>query len=77
MVICDHHGLFDFPFVMLLLLLLLIIFACSFGFFQTVVALLTVFLFFFFYLVLHLMSFPGGSDGKESAMQETWVQSLG
>ena len=21
--------------------------------------------------------FPGGSDGKESAMQETWVQSLG
>ena len=23
------------------------------------------------------MDFPGGSDGKESAMWETWVQSLG
>ena len=22
------------------------------------------------------MNFPGGSDGKESAMQETWVRSL-
>ena len=22
------------------------------------------------------MGFPGGSDAKESAMQETWVQSL-
>ena len=23
-----------------------------------------------------LMGFPGGSDGKESAMQDTWVRSL-
>ena len=23
------------------------------------------------------LGFPGGSDGKESAMQEIWVQSLG
>ena len=23
------------------------------------------------------MVFPGGSDGKESAVQETWVRSLG
>ena len=23
------------------------------------------------------LGFPGGSDGKESAMWETWVQSLG
>ena len=29
------------------------------------------------YLTLFLTGFPGGSDGKESPMQETWVQSLG
>ena len=30
------------------------------------------------YYILHCSSFPGGSDGKVStAMQETWVRSLG
>ena len=27
--------------------------------------------------LFYLMGFPGGSDGKESALQETWVLSLG
>ena len=61
--ICDHHGLFDFP---LVILFYLFIFCMLLWLFLNSCYLIDK-CFFFFFLVLHLMGFPRGSEGKESA----------